>query len=146
MRCLHTLNPPVIHRDLTCDNILLTKSRVAKISDFVDAREAPFAKHKKELPGTPDIRPPEAKIYLYGLPYDVFSFGCVICYVAIQQYPKPTPQTGKKESEVERRQHYLDQFSTEPLKQLTIRCLDNDPERRPTISQICKEITSMITG
>jgi len=146
LRYLHTLNPPVIHRDLTCDNILLTKSRVAKISDFVAAKEAPFVKSVDAAPGTVGFMPPEALKGYYGLAYDLFSLGCVICHVVSQQWPKPTPQTSKKESEVERRQHYLDQFSTEPLKQLTIRCLHSDPEGRPTISQVCEEITSMITG
>jgi len=146
LKYLHTINPPVIHRDLNCSNILLTNSRVAKIGDFVYARQAPFVKHSEKPPGTLDIMPPEAKIYQYGLPYDIFSFGCVICHVGSQQRPKPAPQTDKKESEVERRQHYIDQFSTEPLKQLTRKCLRDDPERRPTISQICEEITSMITG
>ncbi|XP_065898021.1 uncharacterized protein [Dysidea avara] len=142
---LHTLNPPVIHRNLNCNNILLTKSRVAKISDFVDAREAPFVKHFEKPPGIIDFMPPEAKNHQYALPYDLFSFGCVICHVGSQQWPKPVPQTYKKESEAERRQHYIGQFSTEPLKKLTRKCLSDDPERRPTISQVCKEITSMIT-
>jgi len=146
LRYLHTLNPPVIHRDLTCDNILLTKSRVAKISDFVAAKEAPFVKSVQAPPGTIGFMPPEALKGHYGLAYDVFSFGCVICHVGSQQWPRPAPQTDKKESEVDRRQHYIDQFSTEPLKQLTRKCLSDDPERRPTISHVCEEITSMITG
>ena len=35
---LHTRNPPVVHRDLTARNILLTSSLVAKISDLGNAR------------------------------------------------------------------------------------------------------------
>jgi len=146
LRYLHTLNPPVIHRDLTCDNILLTKGRIAKICDFVAAKEAPFVKSVQAAPGTVGFMPPEALEGHYGLPYDVFSFGCVICHVGSQHWPKPAPQTGKKENEVERRLHYINQFSTEPLKQLSRKCLSDDPEDRPTISQVCEEITSMIIG
>ena len=35
---LHTRNPPVVHRDLSARNILLTSSLVAKISDLGNAR------------------------------------------------------------------------------------------------------------
>jgi len=35
---LHTHDPPIVHRDLTSRNVLLTSSLVAKISDLGNAR------------------------------------------------------------------------------------------------------------
>ena len=81
--------------------------------------------------------PPEALIPNphYGLPLDVFSFGCVVCHVISQQWPKPDPYTDEMivVSEVMRRQRYINQISDGSLKQLVISCLDNVPERRPLI-------------
>ena len=56
--------------------------------------------------------------------------------------------TGKQVllSEVERRQHHINQISEGSLKQLVITCLDDDQERRPPISVVSERITSIITG
>ena len=90
---LHTLNPPMMHRDLTSNNILLTTSLVAKVSDFGTMKEvSPLSSDRMtQVPGTADFMPPEAFADNphYGLPLDVFSFGCVICHVITQQWPTP---------------------------------------------------------
>ena len=154
---LHTLNPPVIHHDLSSNNILLTTSLVAKVYDFgIMKVVSPFVSERMTLPtGTADFMPPEAIFDCppYGLPLDVFSFGCEVCHVITQQWPQPSPwinfdPNGKRTrlSEVERRKHYIDQISEGSLKQLVITCLDDDQERRPPISLVNERITSIITG
>ena len=155
---LHTLNPPVMHRDLSSNNILLTTSLVAKVYDFAVSKEvSPLSSDRLiQAPGTPDFMPPEAleDDPHYGLPLDVFSFGCVVCHVITQQWPEPSylkrrdPVTGKLValSAVQRRQHYIDQISEGSLKQLVITCLDDDQERRPPISVVSGRITSIMTG
>ncbi|XP_065884645.1 uncharacterized protein [Dysidea avara] len=151
---LHTLNRPVIHRDLSPNDILLNNNLVGKLCDFGLAKKMPGSPYSSEemtqAPGGISFMPPEASAddLHYGLPLDVFSFGCVVCHVISQQWPIPSDPTkqGKPLSEVERRQHFIDQISDESLKQLVISCLDDDPERRPPISQVCGRITSIITG
>ena len=144
---LHTLNPPVIHHDLSPNNILLNNNLVVKLCDFLVAKKMPESPYSSEemtkAPGTVDFMPPEALVDdpHYGLPLDVFSFGCVVCHVISQQWPIPSQTTVpipnsselRTFSEVERRQRYIDQITDESLKQLVISCLDNDPERRPPI-------------
>jgi len=65
------------------------------------------------------------------------------------QYPIPTDQTkrdystGKRVllSEVERREKYLAKMiSGSPLKQITVSCLQDEPEYRPTIERVTKEL------
>ena len=91
---LHTLNPPMMHRDLNCNSILLTTSLVAKVSDFgVMKVVSPSSSDRlTPAPGTLHFMPPEtlADDPHYGLPLDVFSFGCVVCHVITQQWPTPS--------------------------------------------------------
>ena len=150
---LHTLNPPMIHCDLNSDNILLTTSLVAKVCDFGVMKEvSPLSSERlTQVPGTAHFTSPETHEDNphYGLPLDVFSFGCVICHVISQQWPTPSDKVIMESvplSEVERRQRYIDQISEESLKQLVITCLDNDQDRRPPISVVSERITSIITG
>ena len=145
---LHTLNPPVMHRDLTSNNIILTTSLVAKVYDFAVSKEVSPSSSDEltRAPGTVDFMPPEASVNNphYGLPLDVFSFGCVVCHVITQQWPTLADRVTMESvalSEVERRQHYIDQISEGSLKQLVITCLDDDQERRPPISVVSERIT-----
>ena len=146
---LHTLNPPLMHCDLSSNNILLTTSLVAKVYDFgTNKVVSPLSSDRMTpTPGRHHFMPPEALVHdpHYGLPLDMFSFGCVVCHVISQKWPLPLDRMLAR-TEVERRQHYIDQISEGSLKQLLITCLDNDPERRPPISLVSERITSIITG
>ena len=159
---LHTLNPPLMHRNLTSNNILLTTSLVAKVSNFAVIKEVsplPSGRMTK-VPGASDFMPPEVfkNDPHYGLPLDVFSFGCVVCHVITQKWPTPLdqfkyntfPTTERivlSEIGIQSRYiTYIDQISEESLKQLVITCLDDDQERRPSISLVSERITSIITG
>ena len=149
---LHTLNPPLMHRDLTCNNVLLTTSLVAKVCDFGPLKAiSPSSGPLETCSASVDCMPPEAlkKYPHYGLPLDVFSFGCVVCHVITQRWPTPLHlfiSSIIRLTEVERRQRYIDEIREGSLKQLVITCLDNDQERRPPISLVSERITSIITG
>ena len=59
LRYLHHQNPPVVHRDLSPNNILLTAHLVAKISDLGVAKSIKLdSKHSMtKVPGTLDFMP-----------------------------------------------------------------------------------------
>ena len=151
---LHNHDPPIVHRDLSPNNVLLTTHHVAKISDLGVAKviKADSRKTMTKAPGTVDFMPPEclANSPVYGPPMDVFSFGGIILHTFTQQWPRPTeqvqfdPKTRKRValSEVERRQQYLDKMigEAEVLRQLVEECLDDDPAVRPTIATVCERI------
>ena len=81
---LHKMEPPVIHRDLTARNVLLTTSFVAKISDLGSSRIIGTQRQMlTRIPGTPVYMPPEAEGE-YGPPLDVFSFGHLSLYTITQ--------------------------------------------------------------
>ena len=155
LQYLHTRIPPIVHRDLTPNNILLCHHLRAKISDLGMARilQTTDTKTLTQAPGTPAFMPPEclADKPVYDLAIDIFSFGGVILYIATQQWPHPAPwisfdpYTGKKSilsSELQRRQQYLDKMARtyESLKPLAISCLDDNPKKRPTVKEVSIEI------
>ena len=151
---LHNHDPPLVHRDLSPNNVLLTAHHVAKISDLGVAKviKADSRKTMTKAPGTVDFMPPEslANSPVYGPPMDVFSFAGIILHTFNQQWPRPTeqvqfdPKTRKRValSEIERRQQYLDKIigEAEVLKSLVEECLDDDPAVRPTIATVCGRI------
>ena len=84
---LHKKQPPIIHRDLTARNVLLTSSLQAKITDLGNSRIASSnwlaSKKLTKIPGTLVYMPPEAE-RSYGPPLDIFSFGQLGLYTVIQ--------------------------------------------------------------
>ena len=139
---LHGKSPPIVHRDLTANNVLLTLSYTAKISDLGVSRLADTFKkqHLTAAPGNAMVMPPEAlednPVYDYKL--DVFSYGCLILHVLTGQFPEPTNQfiPGKGESyrkvpEWDRRLKYTQQIPEEnELLPLAKQCLNDDPTGR----------------
>ena len=154
LQYLHSRNPPIIHRDLTPNNILLCSHLRAKISDLGVAKilHATNTKTLTQAPGTNAFMPPEcsASKPVYGLPLDMFSFGGVILYICIQQWPQLPPliafdpNTGSRVvlTELERRQQDLDKMFGvfEDLKSLVLSCLDDNPKNRPLVGEALLKI------
>ncbi len=88
---LHGRAPPIVHRDLTARNVLLTSSLCAKITDLgnsrmVNCRPVKLAQTLAKNPRTTVYMPPEAlsKSDRYGPSLDVFSFGHLALFTLTQ--------------------------------------------------------------
>ena len=89
---LHNREPAVIHRDLSAKNVLLTCGMTAKIADMGNSRIADVEPGRLAqtmtagIPGTMVYMPPEAvgSKPRYGPPLDMFSFGHLSLFTAIQ--------------------------------------------------------------
>ena len=135
----------IIHRDLSSNNILLTKHLVAKISDLGMAKAIPpgLQKHTR-APGTVVFMPPEALSVnpQYGKPIDVFSVGCVCVHVISMEWPMPSDKIHAKNvvlSEIQRREKYFTKLVKYPsLEQLAKQCLQDEPEQRPIVEEVIK--------
>ena len=157
LRYLHHQNPPVVHRDLSPNNILLTAHLVAKISDLRVAKAAKLdSKHSMtKVPGTSDFMPPEAlaESSKYGASLDIFSYGGVALFVISQEWPVLLPVKRFDESlnrlvfltEVERRQKYMDimKENTKDLVALITSCLDENPKMRLVIAKVLERVKEL---
>ena len=84
---LHTQDPPVIHRDLKCDNIFITgPTGSVKIGDLglATLKNKSFA---KSVIGTPEFMAPEMYDEHYDERVDVYAFGMCMLEMATSEYP-----------------------------------------------------------
>ena len=152
LRYLHGQNPPIMHRDLTANNVLLTSHMQAKISDLGQAKLLEQAPTRKKTTGPGNIcyMPPEALVTesKYSTKIDVFSFGVLVIHVATHEWPfRKTyrdPKTGRvmPPTEVEQRKIHLDKMEREsPLRLLAESCLNDDPNKRPETVKLAEDLT-----
>ena len=163
---LHSFNPPIIHRDLSPNNILLkfiTKSTkgddflIAKIADLGVAKVIKFENRSMQnkltkIPGTVDFMPPESMAAdpVYGTPMDVFSYGGIMLFIATHEWPTPSEQAKMDErsktlvayTEVERRRQYFEKIDggMKALKPLVEILLSNDPAKRLSMKEVSSRI------
>ncbi|XP_059402627.1 serine/threonine-protein kinase WNK1-like isoform X2 [Carassius carassius] len=84
---LHTRSPPIIHRDLKCDNIFITgPTGSVKIGDLglATLKRTSFA---KSVIGTPEFMAPEMYEEKYDESVDVYAFGMCMLEMATSEYP-----------------------------------------------------------
>ena len=151
---LHSQNPPLVHHDLSPNNVLLNVvSFVTKVSDFGMSRAInPSAlTRKSSIKGTLAFMAPEAlhDPPRYNEKLDVFSFGNVVISTLTRDWPNPGPPTRYHEdqlvglSELQRREHYVVKFTVQE-KQLFLpivhQCLENRPDMRPSSVMLVQEL------
>ena len=135
----------IIHRDLSSNNVLLTKERKAKVTDFGMCKLLGGSQHVSRLtqvPGCAAYMPPEAQIdrptYTYKL--DSFSYGVLTVQMLTRKFPAPgpprkrinDPRYGLHPIEVpipepEHRKSHLDYIDpSHPLLKVALVCLSYD--------------------
>ncbi len=150
---LHDRKEPLVHRDLSSNNVLLSENFRAKIADLGVARIISRAvvsegNHLQltNVPGTPVFMPPEAfdDNPDYDQSLDMFSYGNLILNTINQKWPRPTGNFTKdktKKEEVDRRKADLDEMGeTHSLREFTIRCLQDNREARPSASKAVEKL------
>eukprot|EP00976_Prorocentrum_cordatum_P049103 991299-Prorocentrum_minimum.AAC.4 len=85
---LHTHNPPIIHRDLKCDNIFINgHSGEVKIADLGLAALVENSQRAQTVIGTPEFMAPELYDEHYDERVDIYAFGMVMLELATLRFP-----------------------------------------------------------
>ncbi|XP_037479479.1 probable leucine-rich repeat receptor-like protein kinase At1g35710 [Triticum dicoccoides] len=142
----HECSPPIIHRDITSNNILLDTSFKAFVSDFGTARILkPDSSNWSALAGTYGYMAPELSYTsVVTEKCDVYSFGLVVLELVMGKHPRDlldgSLASGEEAMLVK---DILDQRPTTPttteekslalLVNLAFSCLESSPQARPTM-------------
>ncbi len=161
LRYIHEHSPPIIHRDLSANNVLLATNMSAKISDLGVAKILNLSPAQMGLmtqtqtPGTPSYMPPEAMVARpkYTNKVDIFSYGVMIIHVLSGQWPIPgevfrpdpaNPSLIVPVSEIDRRVEYLLEIDQDHhLMGLIQQCLSNTPTARPEAAEVLRQVETV---
>ena len=154
LRYMHQQTPPIMHRDLSANNVLLTSSLQAKISDLGVSKVLDISPAERtritqtQTPGALCYMPPEALLEKpdYDTSIDIFSYGVLIIHMLCSTWPVPTaptkvdpenPETVLPVTEFERRDPYITRIGLDhPAIPLIRKCIHNSPGNRPNINTV----------
>ncbi|MEW5312330.1 MAG: hypothetical protein WDW38_003972 [Sanguina aurantia] len=141
---LHGHEPPIIHRDLKCDNIFVNgTSGVLKIGDLGLATLLGngLIQQAQSVIGTPEFMAPELYEEHYDQKVDVYSFGLCIMELALLEYPyaecKNAAQIYKKVTQGIAPAG-LAKVKNPELHSFISTCICHDPQRRPNARELLK--------
>ena len=96
---LHSQQPPIVHRDLSSNNILLAVDYTVKIADLGVAKYVD-ASSSTPVPGTAVYMPPEVfKRTQLSIAIDLFSYAVLLVQLETRQFPSPTDKEERVEDD-----------------------------------------------
>lgn len=132
---LHSCTPPVVHRDFTPENLILSAGGVLKLIDFDVALEADQLNGQKNAAGKTHYLPPEQ---FRGQPCpqsDIYAMGATLFYITTATAPEPMQRNHP--------QTVVPEISTS-LDKFIATCTEPEAERRyQTASELIEIINTL---
>ncbi|CAH3188577.1 unnamed protein product, partial [Porites evermanni] len=132
---LHQRKPtPIVHRDVSSANVLLWKQNDqwrAKLSDYGTPKFV--AEIMTENPGASIYAAPEAGSSDYQTEIDVYSFGVLLTEMCLKN-EAPDPN---------RREEQVRSVKNEGFGMIILWCIEHNPEDRPTMTEVIKELKQL---
>ncbi len=141
---LHTQDPPIIHRDLTPDNLVLRNDGAVTLIDFGAANEF-IGQATGTLVGKQAYMAPEQLRGKASTQSDLYSFGCSLFYLLIGRDPTPLSPSNPKNA--------LPAVSDE-MNNLVLKLTEFEPEDRiqtaqevgSTLAEFSSKTESLVPG
>ncbi|XP_058188477.1 leucine-rich repeat receptor protein kinase HPCA1-like isoform X3 [Rhododendron vialii] len=164
LQYLHELaNPPIIHRDIKSNNILLDESLNAKVSDFGLSKSVPISEKthiSTQVKGTMGYMDPEYYMtQQLTEKSDVYSFGVVLLEIVTARQPiekgKHIVREVRQRMERDKVLYSLDEIldpvilaptpkGLEKFVDLAMSCVEEEGARRPAMGAVVKEIENVM--
>lgn len=141
---LHTQKPPIMHRDIKSDNVLVAQDFCLKLSDFgcskCDDLTASFSNIGSVRWMAPEVIRGQSGEG-HGRKADVWSMGCVFLEMATAERPWAghvfdNVMQAMKHIEGSEETPQIPDSLTDPLRNLVACCLQRSPSQRPWASEL----------
>eukprot|EP00811_Abedinium_folium_P006119 NODE_15632_length_1039_cov_9.081140.p1 GENE.NODE_15632_length_1039_cov_9.081140~~NODE_15632_length_1039_cov_9.081140.p1 ORF type:complete len:314 (+),score=63.63 NODE_15632_length_1039_cov_9.081140:83-943(+) len=138
---LHTLSPPVLHRDVKCANILVSLECQVKLTDFGCSKKATGEQTlSQSMCGSiPWMAPEVITRSGYGRKADIWSFGCVLIEMATAAKPWgafDNPMAAMVKIGMSNETPPLPRLLGDRLKDLILQCVRRDKALRPDSARL----------
>ncbi len=140
---LHSKDPPIIHRDLKCDNIFINgHTGDLRIGDLGLSTSSARTDKRMSVLGTPEFMAPEMYDETYNEKVDIYAFGMCLVEMITKERPyaecSNAAQIYKKVVYKKMFPAALEHIQNKRAHDFIKLCLNHSPDARPSASELLK--------